>query len=101
VVGIGTTFIDNVYQAVSVSIAQTSVPGIGLTYVAKVTASVSSYNNMIGFGYSSYYGNYSWGAIFTLTRKNPKQFTKNPVGTSSTDPVVRRFNRLKYSNYNT
>jgi hypothetical protein len=97
IIGIGTVQLDNVYQAVAVSIGQSSVPGIGVTYVTKVTVSVSDYNGLIGLGYSSYYGDYSWGAIFVPSRQDPMEF----ITTSTNSPIVRRFNRLKYLNYNT
>jgi hypothetical protein len=101
VVGLGTTYLDNIYQAVAVSIAQTDVQGIGLTYVTKVTVSVDDYNGLIGIGYSSYFGNYSWGRISNLTRTNPNTFEiyNNGIVGILTSPTVRRFNKLKYSNY--
>jgi hypothetical protein len=102
VVGVGTTFIDNIYQVASVSIAQTSVPGIGITYVTKVIVSVSGYNGLSGVGFSNFYGEYSWGRILTPIRSNPKEFTSYAnVGGITTSPIVQRFNRLKYLNYNT
>ena len=101
VVGLGTTYLDNIYRAVAVSIAQTDVQGIGLTYVTKVTVSVDDYNGLIGIGYSSYFGNYSWGRISNLTRTNPNTFEiyNNGIVGILTSPTVRRFNKLKYSNY--
>lgn len=101
VVGLGSTYLDNIYQAVAVSIAQTSVPGVGVTYVTKVTVSVSNYNGLSGIGYSSYFGNYSWGRLSNLTRTEPNSFEiyNNGVAGISTSPTVRRFNKLKYSNY--
>ena len=63
VIGIGTISIDNVYEVLSVSIGQTHAYGIGLTDVAKVVVSVQDYNGLTGFGFSSFYGNYSWGLI--------------------------------------
>ena len=100
IIGIGSTFIDNIYQATSVSIAQTSVPGIGITYVAKVTVSVSSYNGLVGLGFSEFYGEYSWGIISNFIRKNPTNFN---ILTSSTDntPVIRRLKSLEYVGYST
>jgi hypothetical protein len=100
IIGIGSTFIDNIYQATSVSIAQTSVPGIGITYVAKVTVSVSSYNGLVGLGFSEFYGEYSWGIISNFIRKNPTNFN---VSSSSTDntPVIRRLKSLEYVGYST
>ncbi len=101
VVGLGSTYLDNIYQAVAVSIAQTSVPGVGVTYVTKVTVSVSNYNGLSGIGYSSYFGNYSWGRLSNLTRTEPNTFGiyNNGIAGISTSPTVRRFNKLKYSNY--
>ena len=102
IVGVGTTFIDNIYQVASVSIAQTAVSGVGITYVAKVTVSVSDYNNLTGLGFSNFYGEYSWGRISTPIRKEPKEFVSYAInGGISTSPTVQRFNRLKYLNYNT
>jgi hypothetical protein len=53
-------------------------------------------------GYSGYFGNYSWGRLSNLTRENPSNFEayNNGVSGISTSPVVRRLNKLKYSNYN-
>ena len=102
IVGVGTTFIDNIYQVASVSIAQTAVPGVGLTNVTKVTVSVSDYNNLTGLGFSGFYGEYSWGQILTPIRPNPSEFTTYAnIGGISSSPVIQRYNRLKYSNYNT
>jgi hypothetical protein len=102
VVGVGTTFINNIYQVASVSIAQTAVPGVGLTNVTKVTVSVSNYNNLTGLGFSDFYGEYSWGRILTPIRSNPDEFiTYANIGGISSSPVIQRYNRLKYSNYNT
>ena len=101
-VGVGTTFIDNIYQVAAVSIAQTAVAGVGLTNVAKVTVSVSNYNNLTGLGFSDFYGEYSWGRILTPSRPNPEQFTTYANnGGISTSPIIQRYNRLKYLNYNT
>jgi len=102
-VGIGTTCLDNIYKAVAVSIAQTGVPGIGLTYVAKVTVSLTSYNSLTGLGFSSFYGEYSWGRLSTLSRTYPKEFTnyKNALVGISSSPTVQRLLPLKYQNYTT
>ena len=102
IVGIGTSFIDNVYQVAAVSIAQTAVLGIGITNVAKVTVSVSSYNGLSGLGFSGFYGEYSWGRISTPTRTTPQNFISYAnVGGISTSPIIQRFNRLKYIGYST
>jgi len=101
VVGLGSTFIDNIYEVAAVSIGQTSVPGIGVTYVAKVTVSLSSYNGLTGLGFSGFYGEYSWGRITNLIRTDPNSFSvyNNGISGLSTSPVVQRYNPLKYQNY--
>ncbi len=103
VVGIGSTFIDNIYQVSSVSIGQTSVPGAGFTYVAKVTVSVSNYNALSGMGFSGFYGEYSWGRISQLIRLNPQSFNiyNNGISGIDTSPIVQRYNPLKYESYAT
>lgn len=104
VIGIGTTFIDNIYQVSSVSIGQTLVPGIGLTDVAKVTTKINNYNGITtsNFGYNSYYGKFSWGVISVPPGYITKQFvinnTNGVVGLNST-PIVRRVNPLKFDSY--
>lgn len=101
VIGIGTTGIDNVYQVVSVSSGSTGVYGGGIDDVVRVVVSISSYSGITGTGYSSYYGNYSWGLINTPETK--KSYSVNSsygvVGLNST-PIVRRYESLRYSNYN-
>jgi hypothetical protein len=101
IVGVGSTFLDNIYQVSAVSIGQTAVPGVGFTYVAKVTASLSSYNGLTGIGFSGFYGEYSWGRISQLGRKNPQSFSiyNNGILGVSTSPIVQRYNPLKYQNY--
>lgn len=103
IVGVGHSFLDNIYSAVSVSIAQTSVPGVGLTNVSRVVVSVENYNGLVGTGYSEFFGNYSWGLIKDIVRKNPKQFTANINGYSgiASSPIVIRSNSLKYIGYST
>jgi hypothetical protein len=103
IISIGNTFIDNVYEAVSVSIGQTEVAGVGLTYVAQVVVSVDSFDgiDLVGLGYSGFYGEYSWGKIGNLGRKNPRSFGiyTNGLTGINTSPIVIRKNRLGYLNY--
>ena len=102
IVGVGTSFLDNIYEVAAVSIAQTNAIGIGLTYVAKVTVSVKDHNSLSGVGYSNFFGQYSWGRISTPVRINPVEFTSynNGLVGISTSPIVDRYNPLKYLNYN-
>ena len=105
VVGIGTSFLDNIYEVASVSIGQTIGIGIGLTYVAKVTVSVQDYNGLTGLGYSEFFGEYSWGRIATKPRAKARVFTsyagdQNGLVGITTSPIVERSNPLRYLNYN-
>lgn len=101
IIGIGSTGIDNIYQVISVSTASTDVYGIGSTTVTRVVVSISTYSGLSGFGNSSYFGDYSWGLIETTSVSN--QYTVNSnfgvVGLNST-PIIRRYNPLRYLNYN-
>jgi hypothetical protein len=106
IVGVGKSFLDNVYKVASVSIARTDAVGIGQTYVAKVIVPIKSYNSLTGFGYSGYYGEYSWGRISFQngSRKNQKSFnvnTSNGIVGLETSPIVKRFNPLRYIGYST
>lgn len=100
VIGIGTTGIDNVYQVISVSTASTDVYGVGNATVVRVVVSVNSYNGISGFGYSAYYGDYSWGLITVSGTENSYAVGSNygVVGLNST-PLVRRYNSLRIQNY--
>jgi hypothetical protein len=101
IIGIGTTGIDNIYQVISVSTGTTDVYGVGSATVVKVTVSVSDYNGLSGIGYSSYFGDYSWGLISIPTITNTFSATNDygVIGLNST-PVVRRYNPLRIKNYN-
>ena len=102
VVGVGSTFLDNIYEVAAVSIAQTAVQGIGITYVAQVTVSVEDFNGLVGTGHSNFFGEYSWGRIAIPTRTDANAFTayNNGLVGVSTSPIVERFDPLKYLNYN-
>jgi hypothetical protein len=97
-IGISTNFMDNVYQVYDYDIQRRNIPGIGVTYINSVLVKVSNIDNIAGASVTGYYGDYSWGKIYTSRRRSPKQFDSYPVGiTSST--IVRRYNPLKYLNY--
>ena len=102
VVGSGSSFLDNIYEVASVSIAQTNAVAIGQTYVAKVTVSVQNYNSLSGMGHSEIFGDYSWGRISINNRSKNKVFTSynNGLLGISTSPIVERLSPLKSTNYN-
>lgn len=101
VIGIGTTGIDNIYQVISVSTGTTDVYGVGSATAVKVTVSVSGYNGLSGIGYSSYYGDYTWGVINVPNTINSFSVDSNygVVGINNT-PIIRRYNQLRIQNYN-
>ena len=102
VIGIGTTFIDNVYQVSTVSIGQTSVVGFGTIYVARVTALVKSHSGLIGISTSNFFGEYSWGKISLRSRSKQisyNAYTQNGLSGLSTGTMVKRTNPLKFSNF--
>jgi len=102
IIGIGTTFIDNIYQASSVSIAQTTVVGFGVTYVARVVTSVQSYNGLVGITSSNFFGEYSWGRVSLDSRSKVNvydSYTLNGVTGLTTSTVLKRTNPLRFSNY--
>jgi len=101
-VGMSTDYLDCVYQVASVSVAQTSVIGFGVTYVTRVVVSVSNNSGLSGIGYSNYYGDYSWGRIVLRTRTKEKSYnayTSNGYSGISTGTIVNRSVPLKYLNY--
>jgi hypothetical protein len=103
VLGIGTTCLDNVYEAASVSVATTEAVGIGTTYVVKVTVNIDSHNGITGIGYSQFFGRYSWGQLKTFNRSGiAKTFTpalNNGFTGISTGPLVLRSQPLKSVGY--
>jgi hypothetical protein len=98
VIGIGTSCLDNVYQVVDIEYATRDAIGVGSTELLRVTVSVSD-NNIAGLGSSDFFGEFSWGRVYTPTRRNPKEYTSNSISGIDTSPVIRRFNSLKYELY--
>ena len=104
IIGIGTNYIDNIYQAISVSFATTSVFGESdPKNIARVTVSVSDTSNLNSLlGSETYFGDYSWG-IIEVPNTIDKQYDvypENGVIGLNTTPLIRRFNRLRFSSYN-
>ena len=103
-VGVGTTCIDNVYEAVSVAAANREVAGVGQTTVVNVTVSVLSYNgyDFTSLGVNTHFGNYSYGKIETNARTATSSFNtyldNGITGLSTSSQVIRRL-PLKISDY--
>ena len=97
VLGIGSTFIDNVYQVKQFSIKQKPVLGVGITYINEIIVNVNNNSSLIGIAGSGYYGDYSWGRISNISGVGTNFNSYAPGITTST--IVKRYNPLKYSNY--
>ena len=114
-IGIGTNFVNNVYQVQSVSnvsVANTAIGiatvGTATTTIRRVNAIVSGISTISGYSgvgigtTSSSFGNFSWGKIelTTRTKENSYNFYGNTcVGGISTSGVVKRTLPLRFENY--
>ncbi len=97
IIGIGTTFVDNIYQVKQFAIRQKPVLGVGLTSVNEVIVEVQENSGLTGVAGSGYYGDYSWGRIYNISPVGVAFSSYYPGITTST--IVQRYNPLKYSNY--
>ena len=112
IIGIGTKYVDNVYQVESASSISTSVTGV-TTYVRRVYANLSGIGtgwNKVGITTSTYFGDYSWGKVdlSARTKNNSYNFygldgigvggTTIPTGIH-TSAIVQRTKMLKSKNY--
>ena len=102
-VGIGTSFIDNIYKVHSAKNITGDAYGIGSTVginttLRRVTVSVSSTEG-IGIG-SGFFGRFSWGRLHDFVKKGDSAFTAiNDDGITGivTGPVIIRTRDLKES----
>jgi len=106
IIGVGTQYIDNVYQVSSASDVEVNIPGIGTTTARRiyVNCGITSIFNSIssGFTTSSYLGNYSWGKVIVsepLINGSFNSYTLNGVGGITTSAYLNRTSPLKYLNY--
>ena len=109
-VGVGTSFIDNVYSVANFEIVNTpsgtnsAGVGIGTTYCARVFATITSDFSWGGTGIqsSNFYGTYSWGRIDLSSRAGLNSYTaytEGGVTGITTSTIVERNAPLKYKNY--
>jgi len=129
IIGIGTQFLDNVYQVSSVQNIAVNIIGIGTTHVRRVHAKTgistvdfsstlitfdsTAYEfSSIGIGFgsgtflgistSNYFGNFSWGKIALsepLENGTFNSYTLRGTGGITTSTLVNRTAPLKYLNY--
>jgi hypothetical protein len=114
-IGIGTNFINNVYQVKgvsNVSVANTAIGiatvGTATTTVRRVSATVSGISTIsgysgVGIGTTTIsFGNFSWGKIELAARTKENSYNfygNNGVGGISTSGVVKRTLPLKFEKY--
>ena len=105
IVGVGTSFADNVYAVRTAVSISTSVQGI-TTHVRRVTVDVDQFITS-GITTSDFLGNYSWGRIDISGRSEStlySAYTQGGIGLTegsgiSTSTMVTRSNFLKFKNY--
>jgi len=96
VIGIGTSFMDNVYEVLNFTIKQKNVSGVGLTNVNEVLVKVQNNSSLVGISSGVYYGEYSWGKIY-LPQELGKSFKAYPQGITTSALIQRNY--LKYVDY--
>ena len=105
-VGIGTSFIDNVYQVYSAETVNINVTGIGFTDVRRIFTAVKDplhFGSSSGITSSPDYGSYSWGRVDLQSRSVSTSYTAhtlNGIGGITTSTSVERSASLKYKDYN-
>jgi hypothetical protein len=99
IIGIGTIFLNNIYECLDFTIEESDVVGVGITNVTRIVVSVDSYNGISEFGSNKIYGKYSWGKISVPFRSNPQDFNINIQTNISSNPLIRRTNKLRTDSY--
>jgi len=100
-VGVGTTFIDCVYQVAGFENRQMTVAGVS-TVGRRIFVNVDTVGTGIGTTTAPNMGNYSWGKIVLDVRTESNDFNfygDSGVTGITTSAIVSRFNSLKFKNY--
>ena len=101
-IGVGTTFLDFVYQAESSEIRVMNVVGVGVTYVKRIFVNVDSFGSGIAYTSTSNLGNFSWGKMTFDDRSEKRSFNfygQNGYSGISTSAIVMRNASLKSDDY--
>ena len=107
IVGVGTSFADNVYRVSNAVSISTSVSGIS-TYVRRLFVKVDDFvYGFSGITTSNNFGSFSWGRIDITAREKSNSYnsyTLGGIGVSegtgiSTSTLITRSNSLKFKNY--
>ena len=108
IVGIGTSFVDNVYYVDNheTILAPTGIAsggvGIGTSIVKRVFVRVTDNFVYSGVSTSGYFGEYSWGKILVGSRTGINSYTaytSNGISGITTSMIVQRFEPLRFKNY--
>ena len=117
VIGIGTQFVNNVYEVNTFEIVQSPTGvssdgvGIGTTHMSRVFVKIAEHLDWdgqwpsfsgVGIQTGNYFGSYSWGKIILPSRSEENAYTAYTLGGTggiSTSPVIRRSRSLKYKQY--
>ena len=101
-VGVGISFVDNVYQVASAEFISTSVSGVS-TQVRRVFAKVDQFTTgFSGITTSDFVGSFSWGRIDLNGRSKSNSYNayteSGSIGISTSTMIIRK-NFLKSKNY--
>ena len=117
VIGIGTQFVNNVYEVNTFEIVQSPTGvasdgvGIGTTHMSRVFVKIAEHLDWdgqwpsfsgVGIQTGNYFGSYSWGKILLPSRSEENAYTAYTLGGTggiSTSPIVRRSRSLKHKQY--
>ena len=106
-VGVGKSFVDNIYEIANAQTVYINVTGIGFTHVRRIFTRVSATKvsnfNGVGIVSSTYSGDYSWGKITLSGRSDINTYTAfnlNGVSGIVTSSQVQRTKSLRFKNYN-
>ena len=110
ILGISTQFVNMTFECTHWYTKQAIIPpglastvGIATTVTTVVVKVLNSPpSNIVGFGTTAFYGNYTWGKINMPVRISPSTFLSQHGTRQSgigTNPIIRRKNSLKYSGY--
>ena len=104
IVGIGTTFIDNVYRVAAVSGVTTNAIGFGQTALTRVIVSMGTTAGLDQLPDGHYYGDYSFGKIIMSDRNVSRAYTvntSNGITGIETGVLLTRKASLKVGSYTT
>ena len=107
-IGIGHSYVDNVYEVADCEGQYINVTGVGFTYIKRVFAKIDGQvsGSYSGITSSNYQGSFSWGKIIVSRSEENAYtaYTRSGIGTNnltgiSTSFIIRRTNPLKSKSY--